>query len=75
MLPVPAQIVANFGDRPFQADVEAMKAEARQRMQASIAHVELPCRGKVCAGHSFSQCPGFDWRFCPLHAVRLTVKG
>lgn len=41
------QIVANFGERAFRADVEAMKADTIQRLERDIMQIDLPCRGKV----------------------------
>lgn len=41
------QVLANFGDGPFKADVESMKAEALERVEKDVQNIQLPSRGKV----------------------------
>ena len=41
------QIVANFGEAPFTADVDAVRGETMQRLERGIMQIQLPCRGKV----------------------------
>jgi hypothetical protein len=48
------QVLANFGDAPFKADVDSMRVEAARRLEAQIRQTELPGRGKVWNPSSFS---------------------
>jgi hypothetical protein len=41
------EVVANFGDAPFSADVDGMRAETMQRVEKAVMALPLPCRGKV----------------------------
>ncbi|BDA41395.1 Ran-binding protein 9 [Coccomyxa sp. Obi] len=41
------EVLANFGDAPFKADMESMKVEAARRLEAQINQTALPDRGKV----------------------------
>ncbi|KAK9909014.1 hypothetical protein WJX75_006058 [Coccomyxa subellipsoidea] len=41
------EVLANFGDAPFKADVDSMRVEAARRLEAQIRQTELPGRGKV----------------------------
>ncbi|EIE25153.1 SPRY-domain-containing protein [Coccomyxa subellipsoidea C-169] len=41
------EVLANFGEAPFKADVESMKVEAARRLEAQIQETVLPARGKV----------------------------
>lgn len=53
-MPALRQISANFGTdlaaRPFKGDLAWIKAEATQRLYASILHTPVPRGAKVRAG-------------------------
>lgn len=60
------QVLANFGDAPFKADVETMKSDAAQRLGVQIAQTELPERGKVRCPYSgvvACRCMLVSWRY------------
>ena len=49
-----SQVLANFGDAPFKADVDNMRVEAARRLKSQIRQTELPGRGKVWDPGAFS---------------------